>query len=262
MIREVAGSLGFSLLLSMLIMLTFLPVAVSQTWTERVRPLAGGVQIQNGRLGGLGSLGFMAYYEYTEFGITWRVYGFVTASHFANLTDPVYQPSIATNNYVGYVYLDPPFPRRTDSLFVYIQTVRKGTPPDPDLIAPHVLVAPNTREEVYGHKSRPNMYVGEPVCKVGRSTGRTCGNIVGFGNDPIRAGDVIINYYVYADYDSSGGDSGGTVYRMIATKPDYPAHLYVYGIHFGRVGNRRVFCPTDGIIDDLGVQVYTVYSGY
>lgn len=81
----------------------------------------------------------------------------------------------------------------------------------------------------------------------------------------IRAGDVAFNYYVLADYYSEPGDSGGTIYWIFATKPDYPAYLYVYGIHFGRYPpniNYRVFCPTDGIIGDLTIMVFTVYSEY
>lgn len=144
-------------------MINLFPVAMAQSWQDRVRPLIGGVQIQNGRTQLIASIGFTAYYEYVEHGITWRTYGFVTASHFANRSNNIYQNVVGGNNYVGYVLLDPSFPRRTDSLFVYTKSVIKGALPTS--VAPRVLIDPNCQHNVHGYKSRSQMHINDPVLK-------------------------------------------------------------------------------------------------
>lgn len=260
--RKLIDSLMFSLLLSMLLMISLVPVAMAQSWQDRVRPLIGGVQIENDRAQLRASIGFTAYWEFVDHGVTWRTYGFVTASHFANHSDAIYQNIIGSNNYVGSVIFDPSFPRRTDSLFVYTESVIKGTAPTS--VAPRVLIDPNCQHNVHGYKSRSQMQIGETVYKVGRTTGRTSGQIVEFVNRTMvgRETDVIVNYSVAATFPAQPGDSGGTVYRIFITKPDYPTYLYIYGIVFGVNATHAFFSPTDGIMNDLGIRVFTVYSGY
>jgi hypothetical protein len=260
--HKLIDSLMFSLLLSMLLMISFVPVAMAQSWRDRVRPLIGGVQIQNDRTQCLASIGFTAYWEFVDHGVTWRTYGFVTASHFANHSDAIYQNITGSNNYVGSVIFDPSFPRRIDSLFVGTESVIKGTAPTS--VAPRVLIDPNCQHNVHGYKSRSQMRINERVYKVGRTTGRTEGSIVRFVDKLTRVGDtdVVINYYVAATFPVQPGDSGGTVYRIFITKPDYPTYLYIYGTVIGVNATHAFFSPTDGIISDLGINVFTVYSGY
>ncbi|MEM2404532.1 MAG: hypothetical protein QXR05_05230 [Candidatus Methanomethylicia archaeon] len=244
-----------------IMLLSLIPILSAQSWQDRVRPLIGGIQIQNGNTGGIFSLGFIVYYEYVEMGITWRCYGFVTVSHAVDLGDNIYQNVVGSNNYVGYVERDLPFPREnSDSAFIHTETVQKGTAPSK--VAPQVLIDPNCKHNVHGYKSMSQMQRGEYICKVGRTTGRTDGYIKEFLHNSYYGWQVLTTCSVET------GDSGGTFYRIFITSPDRPTYLYIYSIVQGKVSAshdpdiKSAFSPTDKIIADLNVAVYTIYSGY
>lgn len=258
-----------ALLLSLMLSTCIVPMATAaqNAWQRKYRPLIGGIQIQRSEPESLiiASLGFTAYTTYVEHGIRWYMYGFVTASHFADFGDSVYQPTVSYNNYVGFVAIDPPFPRKTDSCFVWTETATRVLPRS---VAPKVLVGPGWIEEVNGYTPMNKMRRGTLVYKVGKTTGRTWGYIRWFSYElqrPItwpRHPDITFTHYVLATYRSGPGDSGGTVFRLYRVKPDYPCYLYLYGIHVGVMflNNTlyRIFCPVDAIIDDLGVYPLTV----
>ncbi|MEM2405726.1 MAG: hypothetical protein QXR05_11360, partial [Candidatus Methanomethylicia archaeon] len=115
---------------------------------------------------------------------------------------------------------------------------------------------------VHGYKSMSQMQYDEHVYKVGRTTGRTDGYIKRF----IYSGEY--GWLVLTTCSVETGDSGSTFYRIFITSPDRPTYLYIYGIVVGKVSSsddpniKSGFSPTDKIIADLNVAVYTIYSGY
>ncbi len=235
--------------------------AYAQSPQDRFRPLLGGIQIQNNGWWNelIGTIGFSAYHFEHIPGIgTLYYYGFVTASHLTSVNEQVYQPYIdwpADNNYVGYTERDPGFPRYSDSVFIYTETVLNGPS---TTVSPHIFVFQVPNPSVRGYRSRSEMYVDLRVIKMGRTTGVTAGPITDLPPQVDVGGGIVINNPVLADYNSDAGDSGGVVYRY----GDDVYSVLVYGVHSGSVYDiggvkYRVFSPTDGVLADLGVNVYT-----
>lgn len=233
--------------------------ASAQSPQDSIRPLIGGIQIQNDGFwsDAIGSIGFSAYdFEHIPGIGTIYWYGFVTASHLTSESEDVYQPTISGDNYVGDTSRDPPLPRYSDSAFVHTETVLDG--PSTTIRARIFSFRSITNYDyVVGYRTRSQMFVGERIGKMGRTTGYTTGQITMLHDGQLHG---IINP-VLANYDSAGGDSGGTVYQLQQQQnPDYPWPALVYGVHHGweNIGGviHRIFSPTDGCLTDLNVYVY------
>ena len=100
-------------------------------------------------------------------------------------------------------------------------------------------------------KSRPQQSVGEYVCKYGRATRRTCGNIASRNHqlDSPYGGNVWVRVHKEGVNLSSGGDSGSAWYGGNAA----------YGIHHGSGGdgNRDAVYMAINYIDYLNLSVIT-----
>ncbi len=244
------------LAVTFIVSLGFAAAVLAQSPQDRIRPLIGGIQIQNDGWwdDAIGSIGFSGYYSsmYVD-GRYLYEYGFVTAGHFTSVGESVYQPTISGDNYVGYTssvgWL-------SDCAFIYTEM----TFDPPTTVAPRIFsFRSNTNYDyVVGYRTRSQMYVDEPIQKMGRTAGYTEGYIRIFWEGWL---DGWFNP-VLADYYSAGGDSGGTVYQLqqqAGQAGPWPA--IVYGIHSGiyviyEGPTWRVFTPTDDILTDLGVTVY------
>jgi len=254
LLKIAALILFLSLLMESACMYTVAVACAGNAWQQKYRPLIGGIQIAKTEYWWIfpyevrASIGFPAYYEIIDRWCQCRIYGFVSAGHFADVGDSIYQPTTQDENYVGYVSRDREDP---DALFVYTETVPLGE--KPDSVAPKILIDAGRKYDIHGYMPRRLMRVGDPIYKVGRTTGRTGGVVV----------DIAFNYAI-ASYWSEPGDSGGTVYRLLAIKPDYPVYLYVYGIHSGRTtyegANRAVFVIAERALEALDIRLYTIYS--
>ena len=73
--------------------------------------------------------------------------------------------------------------------------------------------------------------LGEPVCKVGRTTSVTCGNVTNLTPQPVPYAGATVGNLVQTNYCSAPGDSGGTVTR------GYGATMNtILGLHSGSSG--------------------------
>jgi hypothetical protein len=74
-----------------------------------------------------------------------------------------------------------------------------------------VYLSPGVYGQIVGYNGEDATTVGEPVCKVGRTTGLTCGTITSKNN-----GSPVDGYWVqpetYTSASAAGGDSGATVF--------------------------------------------------
>ena len=104
---------------------------------------------------------------------------------------------------------------------------------------------------ITSEKSRSRQSVGEYVCKYGRATKRTCGNIASKHHQPQSpyGGNVWIRVHKNGVNLSSGGDSGAPWYRGNAA----------YGIHHGSAGagGRDAIYMAINYIDYLDLNVIT-----
>jgi hypothetical protein len=227
---------------------SFLPNVSLQ---DNHRPLVGGLQIQN-EFGPICTLGFNT----TRQGVA----GFVTNSHCtaassANFYDGVnatifYQSTIGDVNRIGVETVDPvPFTggscpagsrcRLSDSAFVQL---------DPGIAATQGLVArPGLLDpppawngvDTFRVPTEANPVVGMAVTKVGRTTGRTSGNVTRVGADVNAEGQLVLLGQVIATYATAPGDSGSPVLVTPMESPVNPINTTLVGITWG-------FDPTTG----------------
>jgi hypothetical protein len=102
-------------------------------------------------------------------------------------------------------------------------------------------------------------YVGEPITKVGQTTGRTDGYITGT-NVHVRsfASDQIWLLYQHrASYRTSPGDSGGPVFHVTNNGLD----VYLEGINWGHFGDNEydaIFSDAQyiNLSQDIGANLY------
>jgi hypothetical protein len=99
-------------------------------------------------------------------------------------------------------------------------------------------------------RSRANQSVGNYVCKNGKTTGYTCGNITTLNYAPSYVTDAQATFIRVSSRDnvdlSQGGDSGGPWFNSGTA----------YGIHSGGIGNDSLYMAID-YISSLGVSVLT-----
>jgi len=219
---------------------------VLSTRSDYIRPLIGGIQIQNPNAG-LCTLGFIAERSGTK--------GFVTAGHCGNINDPIYQPEFLgsdqpTANIAGNVEADPSGARFSDSMWVVLAT--------------------NAAYKIYNEWNPSISYVvfsemqsqtpGMYVCKGGITTGETCGQIALVGEDVPHPEYNTLYDQVKATYSSDQGDSGAPVYydpldtwiRNWCFETYGVACKDIYGIHWGLMDGYSVYSPISGIENDLG----------
>jgi hypothetical protein len=191
-------------------------------WPElqsRRRPLRGGLQINYGNF--LCTLGFIAIRQ----GVT----GIVTNSHCTNTQGGVegtkyHQPSFSFFSQVAEEIVDPtyftggscPAGRRcrfSDSSFARIGGVDTGS-------ALGTIAAPNGSVtwngiDIFNITAEGSVTVGQPVLKVGRTTGRTHGSITHTCVAINQANSIFTQFCQNrASYSSAGGDSGSPVFRV------------------------------------------------
>ena len=223
--------------------------------------MAGGYQIQNGNE--LCTLGFVAIRDGTA--------GFVTAGHCTEgdpydggvaSTNQIHQPG--GSNLVGFEDTDPSFStsltgctdsdgcRHSDSAFIRFSSgvqYNRGWVAKPSSWW-GVSVAPDT--DHYSITSDSGAYaVGDEVIKVGRSTGKTKGDITHscFEADDGTNNDWIGTYLcqVQVDVRALGGDSGSPVFKVRSGD-----NVTLVGILTHSNSSTYQFCPTGRIFLDLG----------
>lgn len=93
-------------------------------------------------------------------------------------------------------------------------------------------------QAIYFVKFRASQYVGEYVCKYGKTTGLVCGFIQDKNFDGVN---VRVNVNV------EGGDSGGPWFQ----------NNVAYGTTISKYGNQAIYGPVDHIYNVLGVSILT-----
>jgi hypothetical protein len=208
------------------------PMKIQQTLQSKWRPIAGGIQIARSGLSGVCTLGVLAVLQNKA--------GFITASHCTTAfgavdSTVITQANNSNSNRIGVELFDPPLwtgspcpsgrlCRQSDAAFIW----RDGAAVQPNpLVAGdfgYLLVADKPDSGVpakYLITSREDFSVaGEYVDKVGRTTGRSHGQITNTcadtnqtnpdGTDTGRT--MICQNFVSAL--SDGGDSGSPVFSL------------------------------------------------
>ncbi|MEM7355720.1 MAG: hypothetical protein AAF657_33200, partial [Acidobacteriota bacterium] len=95
-------------------------------------------------------------------------------------------------------------------------------------------------------------FFGDDVCKSGRSTGFTCGDVTLtcldiHVDEPAKGLDYYLQCQTHATYDSEGGDSGSPVFKGQGTTA-----ATWFGLHWGGTFLGGLFSPVSGLIKDLG----------
>jgi hypothetical protein len=223
------------------------------------RPLVGALQISfaTGGSAYLCTMGFNA--------VRAGVPGLVINSHCSGIQGGVqstleYQPSISSTNRIGVETVDPtyftgaPCPvgrkcRRSDSAFVRRDsgvTATMGRIARPSLNS-LIWNAIDTFRIV----KEADPLVGQTVTKVGRTTGRTQGQVLLVCADLNVDGTNITQLcQTVANYGSAGGDSGSPVFRILNSPAANDVALG--GIHWGAGGGLVVFSPISGIQRSTG----------
>ncbi len=223
--------------------------ATTLSRTDKIRPLVGGIKIQNPNVGNC-TLGFIAVRN--------GVMGFITAGHCGDVDHPIYQPEFTRDpitNLVGSVRVDPSGPRYSDSMWVEIvygdSAFKIFNEYDP---SKHFPVFSEMHSQSVG------MY----VCKGGIATGETCGWIE-YVNMDCQSDEYGTLYdQVLASYTENKGDSGAPVYYdpLDTWIRNWCVENYgvvckdLYGVHIGSAlyGSTvySVYSPISGIERDLG----------
>lgn len=109
---------------------------------------------------------------------------------------------------------------------------------DPPLNARNLVWTGTYAQAIYFVKFRASQYVGEYVCKYGKTTGFACGFIQDKNFDGVN---VRVNVNV------EGGDSGGPWFQ----------NNVAYGTTISKYGNQAIYGPVDHIYNVLGVSILT-----
>jgi len=232
------------------------PIQIYEGWefvpyrTGRHRPLLGGIQLATNL--GPSTLGFPA--------VAGQDLGFVMTGHAGGVGDPVWQPTISTENYVGTIGANPLGHRFSDAAFV---------PSTVDIVP---LVWP--QRGIYGWAASYHTSPGVVVGKEGIATGYTEGIIAGYVS--FWHDGRYLFHQVLATYESAPGDSGGPVF-VFPVPPGDPNVVAIAGALVGEatIGGQvfSVYSPIEGIAYDLDLEtpfsiqgvtglVWDAYSGY
>ncbi len=248
------------LILLLLLLSVIATVHAAYYRDARYRPLTAGTQIEmvRGRESlGRPSIGFPAYIEFGEL----RYYGIVTTSHVGDKDDSVYQPTFASDNYIGFIYVDGIVGDPTklvDVAFVFTETMKKGD--TPKTVYPWVI----TNVSITGYHAIIDYVKSDDeinqvvniarVIKVGRTTGTTSGVICS------KVYFMPTRGYVFrVDFRAEWGDSGGIIHQVIRIiKPDYPADVKTYGVVIGLDPGtgHMLSAPANRITSELRIVFY------
>jgi hypothetical protein len=234
------------------------PFVHDQDLDDRFRPIPGGVMVRRYAAGTGCTSGAIAT---TDAGL-----GFLTATHCtptpAGLDYAVwYQNTNGSSDEVGVEYFDPePIPqgavcndpqgcRFSDAAFILFDD-------DDDAQYGYLARTEGLGSRDIGYYARFNVYepspgllsVGDTVYLMGQVTGWSVGEIQYTCVDIANAWDgITLRCQGMADYESTGGDSGGTVF----TWPGYGSDVEISGIHSGHF--------TGGQYDGLRVFSWWLY---
>jgi len=259
------------------------PIKLDKSLTDFQRPLVGGIQIDpQGGGGNFCTLGFNAISDRVEP----NEEGFVTNSHCSLQRDALdnttyYQPVQDTVNQIGVEQIDSGgfvcrlgfvVCRWSDSNFSEIEEA----PGAPTVTADLGFIA---RPDLNSRQWNPNntfrivneapvvkgaifpVIEGNVVTKVGRTTGRTEGEVTGVNVTPTWTYfffNILLLDQVETNYKSRPGDSGLPV--VLAQAPDQNGQVVdttLAGIHWGTAGAlvgepKKFFSPIAGVEKDLG----------
>lgn len=224
---------------------------------ERHRPLWAGIRIDRDG-GGYCTLGPIAYRGAP---------GFVTNSHctsvFAGVDGSRFYQDIDgdPDNYIGWEVLDPaPVPgvggvcppgdlcRFSDAAWIQLDPPAGGTSYKGYIAHPGLNSTNwNDEEDWYAIQEEMGIFLGQCVQKVGKTTGRTAGRVINTNINMVteqNGTEFLLLWQHRADYERSGGDSGGPVFWPIdaPTTPPIPYtcegvadwggdYVWLYGIH-------------------------------
>ncbi|HEX2058519.1 MAG TPA: hypothetical protein VHI71_09125 [Actinomycetota bacterium] len=242
------------------------PATLETTVRDFHRPVVGGLQISffRGTDTPICSMGFNALRN--------AVRSFVTASHCSATRSSndgtVYYQPLVTAASIGSKWVDPPFftgtpcpsgrrCRYSDSLVGTYGDLATSTN---GVIARTALDSYLWNgSDVYRVTSEEAPVVGRTVNKLGRSTGRTRGDITNVCvQRDVPGTDITLLCQSLASYSSTDGDSGGPVFRI--TNSPNTNDVALVGLHWGGGGQ---FSPIGGIqrSDELG-PLNTCASGF
>jgi hypothetical protein len=213
-----------------------LPIPASHTLWHRVRPVVGGLQIQNSN-GGTCTLGFNA--------LSSTINVFVTASHCTSVQGGIentvfYQPTVSANNRIGLEWADPahwtgwPCPagwrcRYSDSAYakydgaiLYARGYIARTLGIGSIWIDHDF----PRYRITGEMTMPT--AGETLNKMGRTTGRTEGAVDYTCIDISHTPGIMYLCQDHFTAYAAGGDSGSPVFK-ITDSPSY-SDVTLYGM--------------------------------
>lgn len=230
--------------------------------TDEWWPLIGGIQIYDMNNGNTCSIGYPAYIydEYTDR----YYYGVVTASHCGDLGDDVYQPD-SNGRYIGYFYIDPSLPRNSDSAFILTESSWSSNPTTiTDKVYSDYSI--DKYDYIDGYKSSYTLISGIDLYKSGRTTGTTAGKLICVYYGVYKwTSNIWIRNPIIADFYSSYGDSGGTIFVVDTNNWPDSSLVSIVGIVngwddynpcSGKYEYIKIGSPIDSIKNDLGVEGY------
>lgn len=170
-------------------------------------------------------------YEWTGFLKT----GHASGTQAAWVGMKVYQPTMASANYVGSVQQVGGY--RSDASFVPFNDV-----------TPKIYLN-------YWVAEYRNPDVGASVRKSGVATGETYGQVIRYSDEYSVPHGRWLTYQAIANYYAAGGDSGSPIFF-----PVYYQYVVFYGIHWGYkpATGETIFSPTTGIYADVHAVPITV----
>jgi hypothetical protein len=210
--------------------------------TDRIRPLEAGIQVKSYLPPYIttSTLNFLVIDKATG------KEGAIIAGHAGGLYEPVYQPTIDGENYIGSVSKNPPGPRYGDSAWVPLASGVDGVS---QIYDPYIDI------KVWSQEDYEFQYAGDrvEVESLGVGSGYRYGEIlrkISTIGHPIYG--TLYNQ-LEADFTSVPGDSGGPVY----------VHYYQFGIHYasaygivwGGTDTTTIYSPPDGIEKDFGTDL-------
>lgn len=242
------------------------PFHFQATVQDRHRPVVGGLQISMSA--GYCTLGFNA----TRGTAT----GFVTNSHCTNTQGGVegtvfYQPTILLTNKIGVESVDPVYftggtcaagrrCRYSDTAFAPYSgtgaTFTRGF-----IAAANLNSIQWNGTTKYRITQETSPLIGQQVAKVGRTSGRTLGNVVNqCVNLNVANSNITLLCQSRAGYVSQPGDSGSPVFRNESANP---SDVSLKGINWGSDGTTAAFSSIGNIIrsDEMG-QLTTCAAGF
>lgn len=248
------------------------PVLEAADLRDRFRPIPGGVEIED-EAGGSTPCTLMVNVSTSDEGE-----GFLTNSHCTWETfggadlKTMYQNTKSSSNAVGYEVADPPLNfggstqcqnngcRHSDAAFIQYDSgslSQHGTVARPGSLGSITLDGAKVRWLIQGGSF--GVAVGDSIHRVGRTTGWRKGKVTDTCTDVSHPDGGIMLCQAYADYTSSGGDSGSPVFSWDGIG-DY---VDIEGIHWGAfLDGTKIFSEWAHITLEIGAEVGTMDISY